>query len=203
MTPEVQVLGDVPQESAEVLTPPALAFIAALAREFETRRQDLMEARSQRQAGIDAGDSPDFLTETRSIRQSDWRVPPAPRDLRNRRVEITGPSSNRRMVINAQNSGAQVYMTDFEDAHSPGWLQTLRGQTNVQDAVRGTISDESPDGRQYRLNEETATLCVRPRGLHLLERHVLVDGRPLAGSFFDFGLTLFHNARKQLVDDHH
>ena len=157
-----------------------------------------MEARSQRQAGIDAGDTPDFLGETRSIRESDWRVPPAPRDLSNRRVEITGPSSNRRMVINALNSAAQVYMTDFEDAHSPSWLRTLRGQVNVRDAVRGTISDQAPDGRQYRLNEETATLCVRPRGLHLPERHVLVDGRPLAGSFFDFGLTLFHNAGRQL-----
>ena len=198
MTPEVQVLGEIPQECEEILTPPALDFVAALAREFEPTRQSLMEARSQRQAGIDAGDSPDFLTETQSLRQSDWQVPPAPRDLSNRRVEITGPSSNRRMVINALNSGAQVYMTDFEDAHSPGWLQTLKGQINVRDAVRGTISDQTPDGRQYRLNEETATLCVRPRGLHLPERHVLVDGRPLAGSFFDFGLTLFHNARKQL-----
>ena len=198
MAAEVQVLGDVPQEYAEVLTPPALAFVASLAREFEPTRRSLIEARSQRQAAIDAGDTPDFLAETRSIRQSDWRVPPAPADLRNRRVEITGPSSNRRMVINALNCGAQVYMTDFEDAHSPRWLQTLNGQINVRDAVLGTISDEAPDGRQYRLNEETATLCVRPRGFHLPERHVLVDGQPLAASFLDFGLTLFHNARTQL-----
>ena len=198
MAPEAQVLGGVPQELAEALSPSALAFLVNLAREFEPTRRSLLEARSQRQAGIDAGDTPDFLEETRNIRQSDWRVPPAPGDLSNRRVEITGPSSNRRMVINALNSGAQVYMTDFEDAHSPSWLQTLRGQINVRDAVHGAISDQAPDGRQYRLNEETATLCVRPRGLHLAERHVLVDGQPIAGSFFDFGLTLFHNAHTQL-----
>jgi malate synthase len=172
--------------------------VADLAREFEPTRQELMQARVQRQKEIHAGRTTGLLSDTRSLRQSDWRVPPAPKDLRNRRVEITGPSSNRRMVINALNSGAQVYMTDFEDAHSPGWTQTLAGQVNVRDAVRRTISDASPDGRQYQLNEETATLCVRPRGLHLLERHVLVDGQPVAGSFFDFGLTIFHNARVQL-----
>ena len=198
MSTEVQVLGKVAPELAEVLTPDALTLVTDIAREFEPKRRTLLEARYERQEEIDAGRTVDFLSDRRSIRESEWQVPAAPKDLNNRRVELTGPSSNRRMVINALNSGAQVYMTDFEDAHSPGWLETLKGQINVRDAVRGTISEETPDGRQYRLNEETATLCVRPRGLHLLERHVLIDGQPLAGSFFDFGLTVFHNAHAQL-----
>ena len=198
MPERVQILGPVTAEFDQVLTPEALEFLADLAGEFEPTRQALMAARSQRQAEIDTGRMPDFLRETQGVREGDWWVPTAPHDLRNRRVEITGPSSNRRMVINALNCGAQVYMTDFEDAHSPGWTQTLGGQLNVRDAVRRTISDVAPDGRQYQLNQETATLCVRPRGLHLMERHVLADGRLLAGSFFDFGLTIFHNARVQL-----
>ncbi len=189
----VQILGPVPAHYAEVVTDDALGFVAELHRNFETTRRRLMDARKRRQAEIDAGASPDFLTETRSVREGDWRVRPAPSDLINRRVEITGPSSNRRMVINALNCGAQVYMTDFEDAHSPAWLPTLDGQLNVRDAYRRTISDETADGRQYQLNDETATLCVRPRGLHLMERHVLVDGEAVAGSFFDFGLTIYHN----------
>jgi malate synthase len=201
MPAKIQVLGSVRPEFQDILDPGALSFVADLAREFEPTRQELMKARVHRQAEINQGRTPEFLSETRRLRESDWRVPPAPEDLRNRRVEITGPSSSRRMVINALNSGAQVYMTDFEDAHSPGWSQTLAGQVNVRDAVRRTISDTNPDGRQYQLNEETATLCVRPRGLHLLERHVLVDGQPVAGSFFDFGLTIFHNARTQLEQD--
>lgn len=198
MSSGILVLGSVPQELEDVLPSEALSFVAELAREFEPRRRELIEARIQRQAAIDAGSLPDFLPETRWIREGDWRVPPAPKDLANRRVELTGPSSNRRMFINALNSGAQVYMTDFEDAHSPAWTQTLMGQANVRDAARRTIADEAPDGRQYRLNDQISTLCVRPRGFHLLERHVLVDGQPLAGSFFDFGLSFFHNARAQL-----
>ena len=193
----VQILGPVPTQYAAVVTPDALEFVAELHRNFETSRRRLMEARTRRQAEIDGGATPDFLIETRAVREGDWRVQPAPSDLTNRRVEITGPSSNRRMVINALNCGAQVYMTDFEDAHSPAWLPTLDGQLNVRDAYRRTISDEAADGRQYRLNDETATLCVRPRGLHLMERHVLVDGEPVAGSFFDFGLTIFHNSTAQ------
>ena len=189
----VQVLGPVPAQYAEVVSNDALEFVAELHRNFETTRRRLMVARQRRQAEIDAGATPDFLIETRGVREGDWRVQPAPGDLTNRRVEITGPSSNRRMVINALNCGAQVYMTDFEDAHSPAWLPTLDGQLNVRDAYRRTITDEAADGRQYRLNDETATLCVRPRGLHLMERHVLVDGEPVAGSFFDFGLTIYHN----------
>jgi malate synthase len=193
----VQILGPVPAQYAKVVTDDALEFVAELHRNFETTRRRLMDARKRRQAEIDAGASPDFLTETRSVREGDWRVRPAPSDLINRRVEITGPSSNRRMVINALNCGAQVYMTDFEDAHSPAWLPTLDGQLNVRDAYRRTISDEAADGRQYQLNDETATLCVRPRGLHLMERHVLVDGEAMAGSFFDFGLTIYHNRLSQ------
>ena len=190
---DIQVLGPVPAQYADLVSADALGFIAELHRNFETARRRLMAARVRRQAEIDAGARPDFLPETRSVRAGDWRVAPAPADLSNRRVEITGPSSNRRMVINALNCGAQVYMTDFEDAHSPAWLPTLDGQRNVRDAYRRTISDEAPDGRQYRLNEQTATLCVRPRGLHLMERHLLVDGEPVAGSFFDFGLSIYHN----------
>ncbi len=198
MSPGVLVTGSVPPEFEDILSPEALSFVAGLARNFEATRRELMNRRGERQAAIDAGEWPGFLPETRGVREGDWSIPPAPHDLRNRRVELTGPSSSRRMVINALNSGAQVYMTDFEDAHSPSWLQTLMGQANVRAAAAGTISDEAPDGRQYRLNDEIATLCVRPRGLHLMERHVLVDGQPLAGSFFDFGLTFFHNAKVQL-----
>ena len=198
MPAAVQVLDKVDPEFAEVLSSDALAFVAELAREFEPRRRDLMAARARRQRDIDAGQAPDFLPETRDLRESDWRVRPAPKDLTNRRVELTGPSSNRRMVINALNSGAQVYMTDFEDAHSPNWTHTLMGQNNVRDAARRTITDVSPDGRKYALNDETATLTVRPRGLHLMERRVFVDGQPVAGSFFDFGLSLFHNGHALL-----
>lgn len=189
----IQILGPVPAQYAEIVTDDALGFVAELHRNFETTRRRLMTARARRQVEIDGGAMPDFLLETRGVREGDWRVQPAPADLTNRRVEITGPSSSRRMVINALNCGAQVYMTDFEDAHSPAWLPTLDGQLNVRDAYRRTISDQAADGRQYQLNDETATLCVRPRGLHLMERHVLVDGEPVAGSFFDFGLTIYHN----------
>ncbi len=194
----IQVLGKVTPEFAEILTPEALAFVADLAREFEPTRRQLMKARAARQAEIDAGHMPDFLAETQGIRAKEWKVVPAPPDLLDRRVEITGPSSERRMVINALNSGAQVYMTDFEDAHSPAWSPTINGQINVRDAARRTIAVTTPQGAEYRLNEQIATLAVRPRGLHLLERHLLVDGRPVAASFFDFGLHFFHNAHALL-----
>ena len=198
MKSSIQVLGRASPEAAEILTSEALDFVGNIAREFEPTRRSLMEARARRQAEIDAGQMPDFLPETRDIRESDWRVGIAPNDLNNRRVEITGPSSNRRMVINALNSGAQIYMTDFEDAHSPSWAQTLTGQVNVRDAARRTITDVATDGREYRLNNETATLCIRPRGFHLLERHLLIDGQPIGASFFDFGIAFFHNAEAQL-----
>ena len=193
----IQILGPVPAQYVDIVADDAIAFVAELHRNFEPVRRQLMADRVRRQAEIDAGATPDFLPETRSVREGDWRVAPAPADLANRRVEITGPSSNRRMVINALNCGAQVYMTDFEDAHAPAWLPTLDGQRNVRDAYRRTISDQAPDGRQYQLNDQLATLCVRPRGLHLMERHLLVDGEPVAGSFFDFGLAVYHNYTAQ------
>jgi malate synthase len=158
-----------------------------------------LQARHERQARLDAGELPDFLPETRHIRAGDWRVAPVTTpDLQKRWVELTGPTE-RKMLINALNSGADVYMADFEDANSPTWQNMVEGQVNVVDAVNRTISFDNPDGRTYRLNEQTATLLVRPRGWHLPEKHVLVDGTPVAGAFFDFGLFFFHNAR-QLVD---
>ena len=198
MSDEIKVLGRVDPDVAEILSPEALNFVAGLAREFEPTRRFLMRARALRQWEIDDGQDPDFLPETRGIREGAWRVTTAPSDLVDRRVEITGPSSNRTMVINALNSGAQIYMTDFEDAHSPVWRPTLEGQLNVRDALAGTISFTNPEGREYRLNENTSTLCVRPRGWHLMERHLLVDGQPVSASLFDFGLAFFHNARVAL-----
>lgn len=197
MSQGVTVLGKMPPKFAEILTPEALAFLADLAREFEAQRRALMQARAARQADIDAGHLPDFLPETRGIREQPWRVAPPPKDLLNRRVEITGPT-DRKMFINALNSGANVYMTDFEDAHSPAWEPTVEGQITIREGVRRTLSFQDADGRLYRLNPETATLCVRPRGIHLLERHLLVDGQPIAGFLFDAGLFLFHNAHALL-----
>jgi malate synthase len=180
----------------EILSAEALAFVALLERELGPTRAELLARRHERQRELDAGAQPDFLAETRHVRESDWAVKPAPRDLQDRRVEITGPVE-RKMMINALNSGASVFMADFEDACSPSWANVVEGQQNVFDAVRGTISLETPE-KAYRLNEETATLVVRPRGWHLVERHVLVDGRPVSASLFDFGLVFFHSAREQL-----
>jgi malate synthase len=194
MVEGVQVVAPGTDQAEDILSDDALTFLVTLARSFEIRRQDLMNARIVRQIEIDNGDKPNFLNETRHIRESDWVVPSAPSDLSDRKVEITGPSSNRRMVINALNSGAQVYMTDFEDANSPGWIQNINGQRNVRDAALRTINEVTPEGREYKLNERTSVLCVRPRGLHLKERHVLVDGQPISASLFDFGLAFFHNA---------
>ena len=175
-----------------VLTPEALAFVARLHRELNPTREALLAAREPRQAALDAGERPDFLAETRSVRQADWRVAPAPADLADRRVEITGPV-DRKMMINALNSGALVFMADFEDANSPTWENVVGGQRNLADAVRRTIELETPE-RTYRLADEVATLVVRPRGWHLVERHVGVDGAPVSASLFDFGLAFFHNA---------
>ena len=194
----IQVLGKVTPRDADILTPDALAFVADLAREFEPTRRALIGARATRQEEIDAGQVPNFLSATADVRSKDWHIASTPKDLLDRRVELTGPSADRRMVINALNSGAQVYMTDFEDAHSPHWSKTLEGQINVRDAARGSIRFTTPEGREYTLGEVTATLVVRPRGLHLLERHLLVDGQPIAGSFFDFGISFFHNVHAQL-----
>jgi malate synthase len=174
----------------QALSPDALAFVALLQRELGPRRAELLERR-QRRAG-----KPGFLDETRDVRDGDWRVTPPPPDLRDRRVEITGPV-DRKMMINALNSGARVFMGDFEDACSPTWANVVEGQRNVADAVRGAISLETPE-KSYRLNDEIATLVIRPRGWHLEERHVLVDGEPVSASLFDFGLAVFHNAREQL-----
>ena len=198
MSDNIKVLGRVDPDVADILSPEALEFVAGLAREFEPTRRSLMRARALRQWEIDEGLDPDFLSETRGIREGAWRVTSAPKDLLDRRVEITGPSSTRNMVINALNSGAQVYMTDFEDAHSPAWRPTLEGQVNVRDACAGTINYTNQEGREYRLNDSIATLCVRPRGWHLVERHLLVDGQPVSASLFDFGLAFFHNARVTL-----
>jgi len=195
---DVRIVGRLTPEFAEILTEPALQFVASLHREFNGRRKQLLERRAERQRAIDAGHFPDFLPETAHIRESEWRVAPTPPDLEDRRVEITGPV-DRKMMINALNSGARVFMADFEDALSPTWENVVQGQINLRDAVRRTISFESPDGRVYRLADKTATLVVRPRGWHLVERHVLVDGEPISASLFDFGLYFFHNAQELLA----
>lgn len=181
--------------SAQILTPEASRFLTRMARQFEARRQELLSRRQVRQQKIDAGEMPDFLPETAQVRESEWKVAPIPRDLLDRRVEITGPV-DRKMVINALNSGANVFMADFEDSNSPTWSNNLEGQANLRDAVEGTIGFESAEGKQYRLNSRVATLMVRPRGWHLNERHFLVDAQPISGSLFDFGLYFFHNAKR-------
>jgi malate synthase len=179
----------------QVLTPEASAFLTKLAREFEPRRQELLARRLVRQQKIDAGQMPEFLSETAHIREKEWKVAPIPKDLLDRRVEITGPV-DRKMIINALNSGASVFMADFEDSNSPTWLNNLEGQANLRDAIDGTIRYVSPEGKRYELNSRVATLVVRPRGWHLDERHFLVDGKPISGSLFDFGLYFFHNAER-------
>ncbi len=189
----IEVRGPVTGEQGAILTAEALRFVASLARAFEPRRRELLAARRRRQQEIFEGRLPDFLPETRRIREGDWTVAPIPADLQDRRVEITGPV-DRKMIINALNSGARVYMADFEDAHSPTWANTLDGQVNLRDAVRGTITFTSPEGKRYGLAERIATLMVRPRGWHLVEKHLYVDGAPVSGSLFDFGLFCYHNA---------
>ena len=190
----IEVFGPVSNAFKQILTPDALQFVGALAREFEPRRQELLERRKAVQKDIDSGKFPDFLPETKQIRESDWKVAPVPADLQDRRVEITGPV-DRKMVINALNSGASTFMADFEDSHSPTWAATIQGQVNLCDAVRGTIDFVSPQGKQYRLGDKIATLIVRPRGWHLVEKNVRVDGQPISASIFDFGLYFFHNAQ--------
>jgi len=179
-----------------ILAPDALALVARLQRELGPTRAALLARRRERQAELDAGAKPGFRDDTRAVREGDWRVPPAPPGLEDRRVEITGPVE-RKMMINALNSGARVFMADFEDASSPTWTNVVEGQRNVRDAVRREISLDTGD-KQYRLNEEIATLVIRARGWHLPERHVLVDGEPVSGSLFDFGLWLWHNGAELL-----
>ncbi|MDR3699096.1 MAG: malate synthase A [Candidatus Sulfopaludibacter sp.] len=192
--PEVTISAPAGPDRAAVLTPEAMAFIAALERAFGAPRRALLEQRMQRQEAIDAGRLPGFLPETSDIRAAEWTVAPIPADLADRRVEITGPVE-RKMVINALNSGASVFMADFEDSNSPTWANNILGQINLRDAVAGTISFTSPEGKVYALAPRTAVLMVRPRGWHLVEKHVTVAGEPVSASLFDFGLYFFHNAK--------
>src|SRR6266571_4012674 len=194
---EIRVLGRVSAEFAEILSEEALDFIAALHRHFEPRRQDLLARRAARQKEFDRGALPDFLPDTREIKEREWRVAPQPKDLLDRRVELTGPT-DRKMVINALNSGASTFMADFEDANCPTWHNMIDGQVNLRDAVRRTISFEQ-NGKHYRLNEKTAVLIPRPRGWHLDEKHVRVDGRAVSGSLFDFALFFYHNAKELMA----
>jgi malate synthase len=194
----VVVNGERRPEWDAILSDEALAFVALLQREFNPRREDLLARRERVKRELDSGQLPDFLAETKAIRESDWTVAPIPPDLTDRRVEITGPV-DRKMIINALNSGANVFMADFEDANSPTWSNNIEGQINLRDAVRRTIEFSAPGGKNYRLNEKTATLLVRPRGWHLVEKHVLVDGKPVSASLFDFALYFFHNARELMA----
>jgi malate synthase len=196
--PGVEIRGAFRPAFADILTPEALAFVVKLQRAFNSRRQALLEQRGIRQQALDAGQLPDFLPETQGIREAAWTVAPLPADLLDRRVEITGPVE-RKMIINALNSGAKVFMADLEDANAPSWENNLQGQINLRDAVRRTISYTSPEGKAYALKEQTAVLLVRPRGWHLPEKHVVVDGELMSGSLFDFGLYFFHNAREALA----
>jgi malate synthase len=193
----MQITGEIKAGFEQILTPDALALVAKLSRAFEPRRQELLAARVARTARLDAGELPDFLPETKHIREGDWKIAPIPAALECRRVEITGPVE-RKMVINAFNSGADSYMTDFEDSNTPNWDNQITGQINMRDAVRRTISMEQ-NGKSYKLNDKIATLVVRPRGWHLDEKHVLVDGKRISGGIFDFALFLFHNAKEQLA----
>src|SRR5688572_13810503 len=193
VTTDIDVRAEVRPEWDEILSDEALGFVAALHKEFNPRRLELLAAREARKARLDAGELPDFLPETAEIRESEWTVAPIPHDLRDRRVEITGPV-DRKMIINALNSGANVFMADFEDANAPTWDNCIQGQLNLIDAVRRTISFASGE-KQYRLHDETAVLLVRPRGWHLQEEHVTVDGVPVSASLFDFALYFFHNAK--------
>src|SRR3984957_3936069 len=198
--PGVKIAAPVSEAHAQILTPEAIDFIVDLQRNFNERRKALLSARQERQRKLDAGEKPDFLPETKkTIRDAAWTVAPLPADILDRRVEITGPV-DRKMIINALNSGAKVFMADFEDSNTPTWNNLLDGQINLRDAIRRTITFADPgSGKQYKLAEKTAVLFVRPRGWPLEERHVLVDSEPGSGSIFDFGLYFFHNAKELLA----
>src|SRR5437660_2829956 len=191
--PGIRVVIPPPSDCADILSPGALEFVGALARRFEAERRRLLARRRERQQELDAGRLPDFLPETKEIRDREWTVAPIRPDLTDRRVEITGPVE-RKMMINALNSGASVFMADFEDSNAPTWENNLLGQRSVRDAVARTIVYTSPEGKRYALDAKTATLVVRPRGWHLVEKHLVVDGQPISASLFDFGLTFFHTA---------
>jgi malate synthase len=194
---DLDIRAEVRPEWERILTGDALRFVAALQREFGARREQLLQKREERKMRIDAGELPDFLPGTKQIREREWTVAPIPRDLLDRRVEITGPV-DRKMIINALNSGANVFMADFEDSHAPTWANNIDGHVNLCDAVRRTISFDS-GAKQYTLNDTTATLLVRPRGWHLVEKHVSVDGKPVSASLFDFALYFFHNAKELIA----
>src|SRR6476469_8229872 len=185
VTPTLTIVGPRTDYSDRILTPDALDFVGRLHREFGGRRESLLARRKERMASLMGGKPLDFLPETSGVRSGDWKVAPAPPDLDDRRVEITGPV-DRKMMINALNSGAKVFMADLEDALSPTWENVVEGQANLMDAVRRTLSLDSPEGKHYTLNERTATLVVRPRGWHLVESHASVDGTPMSASLFDF-----------------
>jgi malate synthase len=194
----VLIDGEIKPGFEKVLTKEAVAFIADLQRKFNGRREELLALRVERQKRLDAGEKPDFLPQTAKIRESDWTVAPLPQDILDRRVEITGPV-DRKMIINALNCGANVFMADFEDASTPTWANMIEGQANLADTIRRQVDYLDPQsGKAYKLNDRTATLFVRPRGWHLPEKHVIVDGQPMSGSLFDFGLYFFHNAREAL-----
>ncbi|MGA8862463.1 MAG: malate synthase A [Gallionella sp.] len=194
----ININAAVTPDQARILTPEALGFIAGLARKFGAQRLALLQRRVKRQADLEAGSLPDFLAETAAVRNGDWTIAPVPAELLDRRVEITGPAE-RKMLINGLNAGASVYMADLEDSMTPTWQNVLDGQINLRDAVSRTISHVNPDGRTYRLNEKTSLLFVRPRGWHMVEKHLMVDGHPISASLFDFGLYFFHNAKALLA----
>lgn len=194
----IEVVGPIERGFEEVLSTTALGFVASLHREFNSTRETLLEKRAERQLELDSGRLPDFLPSTRLVREGTWKVVAAPQDLQDRRLEITGPTE-RKMMINALNSGAKVFMADFEDSLTPTWSNIIAGQVNLADAIEHTIEFQSPDGKVYKLNDKIATLIVRPRGWHLTEKHVLVDGQPASASLVDFGLYFFHNARRLLT----
>ena len=194
----IEISGRITPQYAEILTPDALGFAARLQRAFGGRRSELLARRDSRQAELDAGKLPDFLSETRAVREGSWSCAAIPADIVDRRVEITGPV-DRKMIINALNSGANVYMADFEDANTPSWDNNIHGHINLRDAIRRRIDYVSPDGKAYKLNDKTATLFVRPRGWHLPEKHVKIDGEPISGGIFDFALYFFHNAKELMA----
>ncbi|MHB8404604.1 MAG: malate synthase A [Gammaproteobacteria bacterium] len=194
----IRLTGKLEAAERSIFTPQALAFIAELDARFEPRRAALLAARAERQQRFDGGEKPEFLAATRALRAGDWKVAPIPGEVSDRRVEITGPV-DRKMIINALNSGARVFMSDFEDSLAPTWRNVAAGQANLYDTVRRTIAFRNPEGKDYHLNPETAVLMVRPRGLHLIEKHVLAGERSVAGALLDFGLYVFHNARELLA----
>jgi len=197
-TEALRITGAPTPSQSRILTPAAVDFLLALHQRFEATRQQRLKERVERQSRLDAGEKPTFLESTRPIREADWTVAPIPAGLRDRRVEITGPT-DRKMVINALNSGASVFMADFEDSNSPTWENCIEGQQNLYDAVRRTIQYTSPEGKEYKLNPKVAVLFVRPRGWHLNEKHFTINGSPISASLFDFGLFFFHNAKEQLA----